>query len=371
MSLLYKDDWDDAKERFKAWWAHDNFGRCGLSVTAPRKDPPRVEEPARPPTPEKRWTDLDYIGALGEYRNARTFFGGEAFPVWSYGYPGNKRLAVFLGCPLTLDFETGWLDPILVDEDIDCHSLRIDEGEPHWQFTLSWLRRGAQEATGKSVPAVGAFGGCGDTLAALRGSDRLLYDVADRPVQVREADQFLMDLWCKVYDTFSDIVKEAAEGSTCWFGLWSPGKFYAAQNDFSYMISPQMFRDVFLPTIEKQTRFLDHCVYHVDGIGAFAHVDALLELPRLQAVQILPGAGKPSPLHYMDVLTKVQAAGKNLHISIPPEQVEPALSELSARGLFIATTCSTEDEARSLLKRAEKWSRERTAAAVTNGGRGR
>jgi 5-methyltetrahydrofolate--homocysteine methyltransferase len=181
----------------------------------------------------------------------------------------------------------------------------------------------------------------------------------DRPDQVRAADQYLMDLWCHVYDRFHQITCEAAQGSTCWFRLWSPGKFYAVQNDFSYMISPRMFEEIFLPTIEKQTTFLDHTVYHVDGVGAFAHVEALCALSRLQALQILPGAGKPSPLHYMDVLKRVQAAGKNLHITIPPEEVETALSELSARGLFINTHCETEDDARALLTNAQQWSRDR------------
>ena len=96
-----------------------------------------------------------------------------------------------------------------------------------------------------------------------------------------------------------------------------------------------------------------------DGIAAFSHVDALCELPRLNALQILPGAGKPSPLHYMDVLRKVQSAGRNLHITIAPEEVRPALDALSARGLFIHTWCDDEDSARALLKSAERWSVDR------------
>jgi len=267
-------------------------------------------------------------------------------------------MCAFLGCPVTLDFRTGWLDAILTDEDIDYRSLRLDEDEPHFRFALAWARRCARDARGKAIAGVGAFGGSGDTLAGLRGTDRLLYDVVDRPEQVREADQRLMDLWFRAYDRFYDIIKNTAEGSTCWFSLWAPGKFYAAQNDFSYNISPTMFNDIFLPTVEKQTNFLDYTVYHVDGVEAFAHVDALCELPRLQAVQILPGAGKPSPLHYMPVLKKVQAAGKNLHITIPAGEVEDALAKLSARGLFIATRCETEGQARALLKNAERWSRD-------------
>jgi len=360
MSLLYKEDWEETKERYRAWWAHENTGRCCLAVRAPRGDPPAIPEPVRPPTPEERWYDLEYTAALCEYTHSRTFYGGEAFPVWHGGYPGHKRLAVFLGCPITLDMSTGWLDPILTGEDIEFESLELDENEKHFQFALRSLERACREAKGNSIPSIGAFGGCGDTLAALRGSDRLLYDVMDRPERVAAADRYLMDIWMRVYDRFYPIIRDVSEGSSAWFELWSPGKFYPTQNDFSYMISPRMFEDLFIPTLEKQTGFLDHTVYHVDGVGAFAHVKALCRLPRVQAIQILPGAGKPSPLAYLPVLRKVQAAGKNLHITIPANEVEEALSVLSARGLFIETWCGTEEEARWLLAKAEGWSRDRT-----------
>jgi len=359
MTLLYKEDWEEAKERFQAWWAHEVLDRCCIEVTAPKDGAPAIPEPKCPPTPEERWMNLDYIAALREWYNAQTYFGGEAFPIWHGGYPGHTSLAVFLGGPVELDFETGWHEPILTGEDIEYESLRLDESEPHFQFMLKLLERAKQEAKGKSIPSVGAFGGCGDTLSALRGNERLLYDLIERPDQVRAADQYLMEIWYTVYDRFYDIVKDVAGGSTCWFKLWSPGKFYASHCDFAYMISPEQFESIFLATIERQTKFLDHTVHHVDGVGNFAHVDALCTLPRLQALQIAPGAGQPSALHFMPVLKKVQAAGKNLHIRLRPDEVETALSELSARGLFIQTHCETEAEARALLKNAAKWSKDR------------
>jgi hypothetical protein len=122
------------------------------------------------------------------------------------------------------------------------------------------------------------------------------------------------------------------------------------------MISPKMFRNLFLPVIERWTQGLDHSIYHVDGVEAFKHIPALADLPGIQAFQILPGAGKPSPLYYVDTLKLVQSRGKNLQISIGPEEVEPALEMLSARGLFISTSCESEDQARHLLKMTEKWS---------------
>ena len=118
-----------------------------------------------------------------------------------------------------------------------------------------------------------------------------------------------------------------------------------------------MFQSLYLPAIEAWSECLDHTIYHVDGVGAFRHVPALTELSRIRAFQILPGEGKLSPLHYLDTLRLVQARGKNLHITIAPEEVESALELLGARGLFIETTCASEGQARYLLKMAEKWPR--------------
>lgn len=359
MGLLYKEDWDEARERFVAWWAEEALGRCAMGVTAPRSGLPPGTEPPCPPTPEQRWTDLDYIGALSDWRNAHTFFGGEAYPTWGYGYPGSKSMAVMLGCPITLDWETGWVDPILDGEDMDVSSLRLDEEGPRWRFTLEWHRRAAREAPGRCLPMVGLLGSSGDTLAWLRGTQRLLLDMVDRPEQVRAAEERMLDLWLRAYRTFYEIVRDPDGGSTSWFPLWAPGTFFGVQNDFSGMVSPAMFRRVFLPVIGRWTEALDYSVYHVDGVNAFAHVDALCELPRLNALQVLPGAGKPGPLHYLPVLKKVQAAGKNLHISIDISKVETALSELSARGLFIQTRARSEEEAREVLRKAERWSRDR------------
>ena len=299
MSLVYKEDWDEAKQRYQAWWNGEYFGRCALWVTAPRENVPNNPPPLqKPKEPIERWTNLDYISVQIEYRLSRTFYGGEAFPHWSPGYPGTDSIATFLGCPLHLDYRTGWREPILLKDIWDVQKLKLDKQNHWWQFTVELLQRCAVESAGKSIPSIGAFGASGDTLAALRGNERLLYDMVDCPEKVREADEHLMDIWFEVYDTFYDIVCDASDGgSSCWFPLWAPSKFYAIQNDFSYMISPKMFREIFLPVIHRQTEFLDYSIYHVDGVRAFAHVPALCELPRLQAIQILPGAGKPTPLN--------------------------------------------------------------------------
>lgn len=358
--LLYKPDWAEAQERYLAWWRHEYYGRCGLAVWAPRAEPMDLPAPAPPTSVQQRWYDLEHIDRQNQYSMGRTYFGGEALPIWNPGYPGNNSIPVLLGNEHELDEHTGWTKgaPVLAER-LDVESLHLDPQHPEYVWTLAMLRFAVARSQGRCLVSTGAFGGCGDTLAALRGNQQLLLDCLDRPHWVREAEAYLMEMWCEHFSVLSAEVA-AANGGTCgWFPLWSPGRFYATHNDFSYMIGPAMFRELFLPSLKRQLDYLDHSVYHVDGIGAFAHVEALCGLERLQALQILPGAGKPSPLHYLDVLRQVQRAGKGLHLSIAADEVQRALELLSARGLFLDVWCASETEARRLLECAERWSVDR------------
>lgn len=357
--MKYKPDWEETKQKYTAWWAGDYFGRCAMAVYSPKSGLGDSKPPELPAKTEDRWLDFDYLRASNEYRMSRTFYGGEAFPKWTPGYPGWDFIPAYLGAEVQLAEDTGWLQPMMEKgalTDYDFRDFKIREDNKWWKFAKKIHSLAVSEAAGKSLPGIQAIGASGDTLACLRSSGRLLYDLCDCPEYVAEFDYYLAEMWIEVYDTFYDIIKGGAGGSTCWFDLWSPGKFYSIQNDFAYMISPKMFEDIFLPGIALQARHLDNVVYHVDGIGNFAHVDRLLQLPEIRAYQILPGAGKPSPLHYMDVLKKVQAAGKNLFITIGPDEVSEALENLSAKGLFLQVFCRTEEEARQLLTDAERWS---------------
>ncbi len=305
-----------------------------------------------------RWTDLSYIAEANEWYHANHFWGGEAFPGWNGGYPGHTTLWAFLGCPVTLDQATGWVSPVLENDDWGITTLRLQKEGRWWQFAVELLKTAAQASEGKSIASIGAFGGCGDDLAAVRGTEALLYDCVEQPEKVAAASLWLMDRWCEVYETFAKILDQPRRGATCWFQLWAPERYYATQCDFGYNISPKMFRELFLPALERQTRFLKYAVHHLDGVGNFMHLPVILELPGIKAIQVVPGAGKPSALHYLDVLKQVQAAGRNLVIYLPPQEIQDALAVLSAKGLLIETSCRTEQEARDLLQAVEGWSRE-------------
>lgn len=364
MELEYKPDWDETKKRMSAWWAHEDFGRCAIAVTAEKSGSKYGEPPRLPDKKEDWWFDFDYLHAIHEYRMKHTFYGGESIPIWNTG-DGWLNIAGFVGCPVRLDEETGWADPIIaVGEltDYDYHKIVVDPSNPWWIYSDRIHRFAAKEARGKSIPAIQALGGAADTLSAIRGTQQLILDVIDHPDYVREFDMYLMKQWIEVYEKFYAITRDVAEGSTTWPGnhIWAPGRFYFAMCDFSYMISTKMFVNIFMPSLDMQVDYLNYPLYHLDGVRAFAHVDALLtELPKLRGFQIVPGDGQPNALHYMAMLKKIQRAKKNLVLLLPPEDVETALDNLSSQGLFIVTRCKTEEDAIHLLHKVEKLSRVR------------
>ena len=63
-------------------------------------------------------------------------------------------------------------------------------------------------------------------------------------------------------------------------------------------------------------------------------------------------AGQPGPLHFMNTCKTVQRMGKNLQISISPDELPEALENLSSRGLHIATGARSEDHAREIIEQA-------------------
>lgn len=362
-AVINAQDWEQIRSRWLAWWKGEDIGRVGLWVTAPGASRSHSEPPPAPQETERYWTDWDYWAKRVRWVHETTFHGGEAFPSWATGYPGHLTVATFLGCPITLDSSTGWIEPILSGEIWDPGSLRIDERNKWWQIALGHYARMARECYGGPdrtgatvcVPHMGAFGGAGDTFSWIRGNEQLLIDCLERPDLVRRTEMRLMEIWCQVFDRFYGMVAGDA-GVTSYLPCWSPGKFFVTMCDFAYMISPEMFKELFLPAIAVQTEFLDHSIHHVDGIGNFAHVPVLCDLTRLGAIQILPGAGQPSPLHWMDLLRYIQSRGKNLWITLEPREIRHALQELSPRGLMVQTRCATEQEARRLVEDATTWS---------------
>ena len=119
--------------------------------------------------------------------------------------------------------------------------------------------------------------------------------------------------WYEAYNDFAEVLKPQG-AYTDWNGLLSRDPAYVIQCDFCYMLSPDMFRRFVLPTLQEDARRLTNTIYHLDGIGELPHLDQILAIPELNAVQWVYGAGQPGPYAWVDVYQKILAAGKQIMI---------------------------------------------------------
>ena len=168
----------------------------------------------------------------------------------------------------------------------------------------------------------------------------------------------LMDTGNQIFDA---IYENNDQGSVHgWMNTWCPGRQMQLQCDISVMLSPAIFRDFLLEELERTSAWLDHAVYHMDGIEQLRHLDCILSVKGIHMIQWVQVVGQPPITCFPEELRQIQAAGKAIVAQISKKQMEPLLREVSPEGfLFMVTDASSREEAREIERFVEKHSFQR------------
>lgn len=347
---MIEEDWSTVKTRFEYWWANELYDRALMYVTAPRTGiKPAGEWPGGEVTPEVKGANVDYAiwRTLEDIRT--TWYGGESLPAcspcaWSVG------AAVLMGCEPQFAEDTVWGNPIASGPDYP--PLRLVREGRWWKWARESTLAAARASQGRYFVAPSIGNHAGDALAIIRGSQRLMMDIALDPAWVRWAVEKISDIISGLYAELWPLVRSeitGLEGSSD-AGVWSPGKTLFFNCDVSCMVSPAAFENIFLPPLVEAMCTVDHVFYELDGPGSLKHLETLLSVPEIDAFAWGPGAGHREILQWVPVIRRIQKAGKSVQVSVRPEEVEPLLGAVSAKGLRIATGCATEEQARDLIR---------------------
>jgi hypothetical protein len=350
--MFWKDDWGIAKAHFEAWWRRESF--C-VSVTAPRDEPwENIPPPPGPTSLEQQWLDPVWRAQVRVHWLSQTWFGGEAFPVFSTDI-GPGGLGTFLGARPVLMPTTVWYDPCIVDP--DRHPPLVFHAKHEW-----WLKHAAIVAEGLRVADGRFLVGFPDlienmdTLAALRGTEEVLMDLADRPEWVKARLWEINEAFYAAFDELYDMVNGAESGNVFGaFQLWGPGKTAKVQCDISALMGPAQFADFVVLPLTEQCAWLDHSLFHLDGSQCIRHLDALLGIDDLDAIEFTPEPGQPgggSP-HWYDLYRRILDAGKGVQaIGVQLDEIEPLLETVDGRAIYIlGPHAASEAEARAVLER--------------------
>ena len=357
--MLYKEDWNRAGARLSAWLAGENVGGPIVQVIAPREGV--AELPSFDPWLLARSLgQADGVVRAFEDHCADMWFGGDAYPNLTVNLgPGTP--AAFLGCVLHVRDDTIWFEPEADYSLEEIAAKELDDENEWWQLTRRLTDRLAELGKDKFIANMPDLNSDFDILGHLRGRERLLTDLIDKPREVERALGRIHEVWFECYEELAAITGRYAPGTSTWMQVWSPGRGSDVQCDFSALISPAMFEEFELPILEDSCRRLDHSYYHLDGPDAMRHVEMILGIEELDAVQWVPGAGNPgvgSPT-WFPLYEKIQSAGKRLILSgfgdpgLDLDTIERVLEAVDPQACLIQTSCTTEREARDLLECVE------------------
>lgn len=354
--MEFKNDWERAKERFCAFWQGELVDRCCFAVTA-WKDGKAVEYPF-PKEAEacrRHWMDEEYIIQRNENIMRASYYGGESFPAIFVNLGAAGHAGFFKGAKYRFT-DSYWSTPSL--EDLD--ALEFDEQSELYQKTLSLAEAFVQAAKGRYFVSMPDSTGNADALAHLYGSGNLLMDMIEEPQAVERALRKIEAVYEKTMLAVFERVRANNEGGGVvqWLSTWAPGLHAQMQCDLSCMISPQMFERFILPELEAQCALLEYPLYHLDGMEQIRHLDALLSIPRLKAIQWTQVAGQRPATAYLPELRRIQAAGKNLVILVEPEQIRPLMEGLSSKGLFLVARADDQEQAERMLRDVERYTHE-------------
>jgi 5-methyltetrahydrofolate--homocysteine methyltransferase len=386
--MIGKDNWDETRQKWTNYWRRENVGRPLMCVIA--RDPSveasyqqAVKDGSSPFSVLCQGTDSalpqDLVPRDVEdlYQNAarmdlryRHFcqthhFLGESFPNIDADF-GPGSMAGYLGSNIVFRDDTVWFEPC-IDDWAKQPPLAFDADNTWWKKHYELVRELSRLSGGDYLIGMPDIMENVDVLASLRGVENSLYDIIDEEDEVIRRVGEVGAVYYEYYDRFYEYLKTPEGGSAYTvFQIWGPGRVAKLQCDLSAMLSPDNFRTLILDSLRTQAQKLDQVLYHLDGAEAIRHLDAIMEIDEIDALQWTSGDwGPDGTLEDWDVIyDKARAAGKSLWVKVYTGEIDDwirnvdrLVQKYGSHSLFLHFPEMSMADAERLLGHADKhWS---------------
>jgi len=353
-SFQFKPDFDMCLARIYAWYEQRIIDRPPVRFLHHEMEYEKHRAVKGPwKTSEERWLDVDFqvqtfISSLGT-----TEFFGETFPVY---WPNLSALAynLFLGQPAVFDDRTAWTHPC-IDNLEDLPTLKVQWDGKYFKAVEAMTHRALELSEGKfMIGHTEMYAGI-DCTAMLRGAENLCLDIILRPEPIRHLIDLVFEEFPHVYYHFDRILKEHCQFSVTWMYLPSFETFNVLACDFAANVSPVHFEEFCMPIIRKQAKLFKHNVFHLDGPGVARHIDAILTLPNLQALNWVQGYGINEPImQWHPLIKKIQEAGKSVIVELKMFELDEFIKKVDPTGIMLLIPVEPSEQ-KDVLEQVSQW----------------
>ena len=339
----WKENWETSKENYLRWWEGKGLVISMWEHLKKKGEPhANISVPPKYKDIHQLWFDPVWRADHIHYELSRSSFKADILPVANTQL-GPGSLSAILGAELEGGEDTIWIKH---REDFG-DEIVFDDNNPWWKLHLDLIRECKKRSEGNYFVGMPDLIEGLDTLAGLRGSESVLMDMMMRPELLELQLQKVNDIWFEVFDRIYELIQENGEMAFCYFSIWGPGKVAKLQSDISVMISEDDYRRFVQPFIREQCRKMDYTLYHLDGVDAIRHLDAILEIEELSAIQWTPGYGQPQggDSSWYGLYRKILDHGKSIMPCwVELNELEPLLDKVGNHGLNILMHFKNEEE---------------------------
>lgn len=355
VELEQKPDFGNCMERIYAWYNQEIIDRAPIRFTAHNAEYSEAHllKDRSWPSLKDRWWDTEYQIELFEHQLKHSVFHAETFPVF-WPNLGPEVYTAFYGVELEYKEVTSYSIPKVKDwSQLD--DIQLDFDNPYFRKIEEMTYAALERCSGSYLVGYTDLHPGLDCAAAFRNPQQFCIDFLLEPDEVKRLIDISSRDFQKIYDHFDLILKKHNQPSVTWMGIPSFGKMHIPSCDFATMISPDQFEEFVLPVIQNEVKLMTHNVFHLDGKGVANHVDHLLAMPEINAIQWVQGVGDDLPImQWVPFIKKIQAAGKSVVVEVQLHELEDFIEVMGPQGLLLCMAADPDIQP-DIIKRIEKW----------------
>lgn len=346
-----------AKERMDAWWEHEIIDRAPIRFT---------EHNAQHKTGlgdilknyaslKEYWYDTEYQICAFLKGLEETGTLAETFPVY-YPNLGPGVYASFYGSPLSFAEVTSWTGHIVHDIEFDDFSqIKLDMQNEYWLKIEEMTDAALKAAKGRFLVGYTDLHPSMDCVADWCGAEQVCMSMLDAPERLEELLEIAYADFPQIYGHYNQKLFAAGMPSVSWMGIPTDEPMHIPSCDFATLVSSAQFERFCLPHIEREVRQAKYNVFHLDGRGVARHIDAILSLPQIQAIQLVQGVAEDEPiLQWVPLIRKIQRAGRSVVVCIQPDELQSFMDAVPPEGIYLTLAAPPETQ-RDVIAAVEKW----------------
>ena len=112
-------------------------------------------------------------------------------------------------------------------------------------------------------------------------------------------------------------------------------------------------------------RFMAHNVFHVDGKRIARHLDAILSVPQVHAIQWVQGVGDDQPImQWTPLIRRLQVRGVPVIVDLSKHELDDFMAVMRPECLFLWISTDNTDEELAIIEKLLTWRQSKRLSAA-------